>query len=227
MEYRILHKGAYPIVSCMLKRGEKMKAESDAMVAMSGNMEISGSMKGGFMGGLARKFLAGESFFFQEVAPKNGNGFVLFSHALPGEIADLELDGSHGFFVQKGGYLASETSVEVKTATQNLSKGLFSKEGFFILKLTGRGVVFLSSYGSIHPIKLEAGEEIVVDNGHLVAWPDNMYYNIEKSSNGWISSIMSGEALVCRFRGPGTVLIQTKNPRAFEAYIRGVVPPSN
>ena len=43
-------------------------------------------------------------------------------------------------------------------------------------------------------------------------------------SNGWVSSITSGECLVCRFKGPGTVLIQTRNPEGFKDWINTLVP---
>ena len=139
----------------------------------------------------------------------------------------MNLDGTYGMMVQKRGFLAAEESVQIDTAVQNLAQGFFSKEGFFVLKVHGRGTVFLSSYGAIHAINLAAGEEVVVDNGHLVAWPDYMNYKIEKASNGWLSSVMSGECLVCRFRGPGVVLIQTRNPSSFAGWIRSMVPSSN
>ena len=113
------------------------------------------------------------------------------------------------------------------TAVQNLMQGFFSREGFFVLNIRGRGTVFLSSFGAIHAINLAAGEEVIVDNGHLVAWPDYMSYHIEKASSGWISSMISGEALVCRFRGPGTILIQTRKPEGFQRWLMGMLPPSN
>jgi uncharacterized protein (TIGR00266 family) len=168
--------------------------------------------------------LAGESFFFQELIASRGPGEVLLGHPLPGGILDVELDGSYGLVVQKDGYLASTHGIQVDTKMQNLSKGLFSGEGFFVLNVTGRGTVFVSSYGVIHPVNLGAGEEVIIDNGHLVAWPDYMQYSIEKASSGWISSVTSGECLVCRFRGPGVVLIQTRNPSGFEAWIRSMIP---
>jgi uncharacterized protein (AIM24 family) len=84
--------------------------------------------------------------------------------------------------------------------------------------------VFLNSYGAIHAINLNDREEVIIDNGHLVAWPDSMDYHMEKASNGWISSITSGEGLVCRFRGPGTILIQTRNPKGFGSWIKKFVP---
>ena len=224
MKYEILHQDAFPVVRCDLNRGESLKAESDAMVAMSATLDIAGSMGGkGILGGLARKFLTGESFFLQRVTAARGSGSVLFGHPAPGGIVDVVLDGSYGLRVQKNGFLASEESIEVDTAMQNLAQGFLSREGLFVLNVRGRGVVFLSSFGAIHPINLNDGEEVIIDNGHLVAWPDYMNYKIEKASSGWFSSITSGESLVCRFRGPGTVLIQTRNPDAFSAWMKSMI----
>lgn len=227
MKYEILHGEAFPLVRCDLTQGEKIKAESDAMVAMSGTLDIKGTMDRNILGGLARRFLAGESFFFQEVFASRGPGSVLLGHAAPGGIIDVELDGSYSLRVQKDGFLASTQDIEVDTAVQNLAQGFFSREGFFVLNVHGRGTVFLSSFGAIHAINLNPGEEVVVDNGHLVAWPDYMQYRIEKASNGWVSSIISGECLVCRFQGPGVVLIQTRKPGAFAGWLQGMLPSSN
>ena len=226
MEYKILYQDAFPVVQCDLRQGESIKAESDAMVAMSATLDVTGNMEGGLLGGLARRMFTGESFLFQRLTAARGPGYALLGHPIPGGIIDVALDGSYGLMVQKGGFLAAEESVQVDTALQNLAQGFFSKEGFFVLNVRGRGTVFLSSYGAIHAINLAAGEEIVVDNGHLVAWPDYMNYKIEKASNGWISSVMSGECLVCRFRGPGPVLIQTRNPESFAGWVRGMMPSS-
>ena len=211
MEYKIIHEDAFPLVECKLQQGETLKAESDAMVSMTGNLDIRGSMDRNILGGLARRFLAGESFFFQTITASRGPGTVLLGHAAPGGIVDVELDGSYSLRVQKDGFLAGTSRIEVDTTIQNLTQGLFSREGFFV-----------------HAINLNPGEEVVIDNGHLVAWPDYMHYRIEKaSSNGWISSFVSGEGLVCRFTGPGVVLIQTRKPEAFSAWLRSMLPTSN
>ena len=227
MRYEILYPEAFPVVRFYLKRGEKIKAESDAMIAMSSTVDVEGKMEGGILSGLARKFLSGESMFFQELAANRGDGKVLIGHAQPGGIMDLELDGSYGLRIQKNGFLASTEDIQIDTHVQNLARGFLSGEGFFILNAKGRGTIFVASYGVIHAINLEDGEEVVIDNGHLVAWPDYMDYKIEKASGGWISSFTSGEMLVCRFRGPGVVLIQTRNPDAFKGWIQSMLPIGN
>lgn len=221
MNYEILYQDAFPIVKCNLRRGERIKAEADAMIGMSGTIDVTGGVEGGIMRGLTR-MLAGESFFFQHLTASRGDGEVLIGHSIPGSIIDVDLDGSYGLKVQKDGFLAATDSVQVDTKVQNLMRGMFSGEGLFILNITGRGTVFLSSYGAIHAINLAPGEEYIVDNGHLVAWADYMQYSIEKASSGWGNSIMSGECLVCRFRGPGIILIQTRNPRGFKNWLTGM-----
>lgn len=216
MRYEILYPEAFPVVECWLEHNESIKAESDAMIAMSPTLDVEGRMDGGILRGLARKFLSGESFFFQELIARRGAGKVIFGHTQIGGIMDVELDGSYGLMIQKNGFLASTQGIEIDAQMQNLTRGILSGEGFFVLKARGHGTIFVSSYGVIHPINLDEGEEVIVDNGHLVAWPDYMNYKIERASNGWISSLTSGEGAVCHFRGPGVVLIQTRNPNNFE-----------
>ncbi|MDR3354260.1 MAG: TIGR00266 family protein [Synergistaceae bacterium] len=218
MAYEILYGAAFPMIKYDLRHGEKLKAEADAMIAMSSTVDVTGGTEGGILRGLTR-MMAGEKFFFQYLTASRGPGQVLLAHSLPGGIIDVELDGSYGMRVQKDGFLAATEGIEINTKMQNLISGLFSGEGFFILHVSGKGTVFLSSYGAIHALNLAAGEEMVIDNGHLVAWADHMQYNIEKASNGWISSFMSGECLVCRFKGPGVVLIQTRNPTGLKGFI--------
>lgn len=223
MKYEILYQGAFPLVKIELEKGENVKAESGAMVSMTPNIELKGTVDGGLMRGLGR-MLSGEKFFFQELSATQGRGEVLLAPAAIGDVQAIELDGSYKLYVQKDGFLAGTNGIQVNTKMQNLMKGFLSGEGFFIVEISGSGTVFLSSYGAIHAVNLGPGEERIIDNGHLVAWPDYMNYTIEKASKGWISSITSGEAAVCRFRGEGVVLIQTRNPAGFASWIKTFLP---
>lgn len=225
MNYEIVYKGAFAMLKVKLNPSESIKAEMGAMVSMSPNIDLKGTTDGGIMRGLGR-MLSGETFFFQEMTANRGNGEVLLAPPSLGDIEAIELDGSYKLFVQKDGFLAGTSGIEVNTKMQNLGKGLLSGEGFFIVEISGRGTVFLSSYGAIHAVNLSQGEEVIIDNGHLVAWPSYMNYTIEKASKGWLSSIKSGEGLVCRFRGEGVVLIQTRNPAGFGAWLKKFIPGS-
>jgi len=219
----MLYEGSNAMLKVSLASGESIKAESGAMVSMSSTVDVEGKMEGGLFGGIGR-MLAGEKFFFQTLKANRGPGEVLLAPSYLGDIKPIELDGSVGYTIQKDGFFAGSDSLNVSTKMQNLAKGLFSGEGFFVMEVTGSGLLFVSSFGAIHELNLAPGEEIIIDNQHLVAWPSNVQYNIEKASGGWISSFTSGEGLVCRFRGPGKILIQTRNASSFGHWLGQYVP---
>lgn len=214
MQYEILGGDSYSAVRMTLGIGETVKAESNAMIAMSGGVQLKGKMDGGFGRAFSRMF-SGESFFMQQATAQRDGEWITFAGSAPGEILPLELDGSTQWAVQKNGFLAGGPGVDVSTKVQSLAKAMFSREGLFVVKIGGKGTVFLSDYGAIMPITLKEGEEVLVDNGHLLAWPTHMNYKITKGARGWVSAFTSGELLACRFRGPGTIYIQTRSARAF------------
>lgn len=225
MQFEILYPGVYSMIRAELQNGESIKAESGAMVSMSNTIDVEGKMEGGLMSGLARKLLTGESLFFQTLKATRGAGDVLLAPATPGDLCIIDLDGSTEYCVQKGGFMAAEESLTLATKAQNLTKGLFSGEGFFIQKISGRGKLVVSSFGAIHKVELKPGEVRVIDNGHLVAWPSTVTYDLEKASaSGWFSSITSGEGFVCKFKGPGHVYIQTRNARGFGEWVKQFIP---
>ncbi len=224
MQFKILYPGAFSTLEVSLKQGEAIKAESGAMITMTDTVDVESRLEKGLLGGLTRKLLTGETLFFQTLSAARGDGEVIMASAYPGEIHILELDGAEEYILQKDGFLAAEESVDISTKAQNLTKGLFSGEGFFIMRIGGQGKIAISTYGGIHKISLAPGETRVIDNNHMVAWSANANYKIEKASSGWISSFTSGEGLVCRIQGPGDVYIQTRNSPGFGSWLRQFIP---
>ena len=226
MKSDILYPGAFPMVRVQLAEGESLKAESGAMVSMSPTLDVESKMEGGLLKALSRKVLTGEHFFFQTLRATRGAGEALLAPTVPGEIVILELDGVNEYFVQKDGFLAGAQGLVIESKMQSFTRGLLGGEGFFILKIGGKGTLVLNSFGAIHLVELKPDEEYIVDNSHLVAWTATTSYTIEKASAGWIASFTSGEGFICRFRGPGIVYIQTRNPQSFGAWIRQFMPTS-
>lgn len=226
MKSEILYPGAFPMARVELASGESVKAESGAMVACSPTVDVESKMEGGFLGALSRKMLSGEKFFFQTLRATRGAGEVLLAPTVPGDIVVLDMDGVNEYLVQKDGFLAGSETIAIESRMQNLSRGLLGGEGFFILRISGSGQLLLNSFGAVHKVELKPDQEYIVDNSHLVAWTATTSYNIEKAAAGWIASFTSGEGFVCRFRGPGVVYIQSRNPGGFGNWIRQFIPVS-
>jgi uncharacterized protein (TIGR00266 family) len=190
------------------------------MVSMSAGIEIETKMKGGLFGALKKSVLGGESFFTNTFRAAEA-GEVCFAPALPGDLAVVELTGP-ALLAQSGAYVASSPEVVVDTKWGG-AKTFISKEGLFLLKLTGTGKVFLSSYGAIHEVQLSAGQKYVVDTGHVVAFDESVRYDV-KRVGGLKSTLFSGEGLVCELTGPGRVLIQTRSEDAFLSWLAPRLP---
>ncbi|VVB91702.1 Mitochondrial biogenesis AIM24 [uncultured archaeon] len=83
------------------------------------------------------------------------------------------------------------------------TKSFFSREELFLLKMSGTGDAFISSFGAIHEVKMK-GESFTIDTGHMVAFTEGLDYSV-KRVGGLKSSIFSGEGLVAEFKGTGTL----------------------
>lgn len=224
MKCDIIGDSAFPLIRAELKKGESIKAESGAMVAMSDGLKLTGKADGGIGKAIGRWF-SKESFFLQNIEAAESDGWALLAGCTPGEIAAVDVAAGKHLSVQKGGFLAGTPGIEVSTKVQSLGKGLMSGEGFFIVKIGGQGTVYLATYGSIYPVDIAAGKSVLIDNAHLVAWDADMKYDITKGASSWMGAMFTtGEGLACRFYGPGRVLIQTRNPRELGSWLFPFLP---
>ncbi|MFT8384107.1 MAG: AIM24 family protein, partial [Lacticaseibacillus paracasei] len=71
---------------------------------------------------------------------------------------------------------------------------------------------------------LDGSHEYVIDNSHVVAWDSKLNYNIQPASG--IIGFTTGEGLVNRFSGSGTVYIQTRNIEALANLVQPFLPSS-
>ena len=215
VSWTVLDEGSFASIRARLPPNTSLKTETDAVVSMSGGLEVSGHMTGGIIGSIARLFFSNESFFTTLVKnDSESNGDVLLAPSDPGGICLHRLGPGDSIMLTKGSYVASDNSVEVNTVTQReVVNSLLSGTGPFLMKASGRGIVAIASYGSIHKYTLLAGERRMVDNGHLAAWTADMSWQVKMVSRSVWGSVSSGEGLMCEFIGPGTVYIQSHKAR--------------
>lgn len=204
-DFSILGAPDYAFLEVKVPANQTIKVEASAMATMDTNLE----MKTKFKGGLSR-FLSGESIFINEFTAKGAAGTIGIAPASPGDLRHLHLSGSDTVYLQSSAFLASGMGVNVESKWQGFTKGFFSGEGLFLIRCTGQGDLFFNSYGAILPITVT--DNYVVDTGNIVAFTGGLDYEI-KSIGGMKSLFLSGEGLVAKFRGQGTVWIQTKKLR--------------
>ena len=213
MKYEILGKPDFPCVKITLNDGESVVAEAGAMVAMSPTVSIKTEARGGLLQAAKRSLLGGESFFVNTFSAAGGAGEVYFSPASMGDLEQLALD-NQDLIMSKGAFVCSSPGIIIDSKWGGF-KAMFAGEGLFFLKASGKGDIFFSSFGAIH--RVDVSGEYIVDTGHIVAFDPSLNYSIEKIG-GLKSLFLSGEGLVCRFKGSGKLYIQTRNQNSFAAW---------
>jgi uncharacterized protein (TIGR00266 family) len=218
MKYEIKYEPSYAMLVLDLEAGESIVGEAGAMTYMSPNIEVQTRMRErGILGTIGLTILGGQSFFVNDYVATGGPGQLALGAAPVGDIQVLKLEPGKGFIVQKASYLANTDNIELDVKWEGFEKGLFG-QGLFMIKTYGRGDLFLNTFGALDRHELGPGEELVVDNFHLVAFSDSCDYDVRKFG-GWKETILSGEGFVTHIRGPGEVYIQTKNLREFVDWI--------
>ncbi|KAI1620864.1 tryptophan RNA-binding attenuator protein-like domain-containing protein [Exophiala viscosa] len=210
--YRISHRDTNSIITVQLAMGCPITAKPGAMIAMSPSITLKGAIKFS-----VKKLLIGGEMAHSTFT---GPGELLLAPSTLGDISILRMSGNETWSVGRDAFLACTQGVIKEYKNQGLSKAMFSGEGLFVYKISGTGLMWVSSFGAILKKELVEGERYIIDNGHLIAW--NCKYVLERvASGGIISGLSSGEGLVCKFTGPGTVYMQTRNAAAFSAYMSG------
>ncbi|MGA1864665.1 MAG: TIGR00266 family protein [bacterium] len=199
------------IIEIGLDPCEGVRAEAGAMMYMEDGIEMQTSTDGGLFRGFKR-MITGESFFITTFLYNGrGKGHVAFGAPYPGKIIPLDLDTLGGrFLCQKDAFLCAARGIEIEVAfTKRIGAGLFGGEGFILQRLEGEGLAFVHAGGTIIKKELQAGENIRVDTGCLVAFSPSVDYDIQ-FVGGFKNSLFGGEGLfLARLTGPGLVYLQS------------------
>ena len=208
MEYTI-EGGTLPVVICQLSSGEAMITERGSMSWMSPNMQMETTTGGGLGKALGRMF-AGEALFQNRYTAQGGPGMIAFASSFPGSIRPFSIAPGREIILQKSGFLAAESSVELSVFFQKkLGSGFFGGEGFIMQRLSGHGLAFAEFDGHVVEYDLAPGQSIVVDTGYLAAMDATCAMDIQVVP-GVKNMFFGGEGVFNTVvTGPGKVYLQT------------------
>jgi len=195
----------YGMITVTIPRGKTLRVEHGAMAFMDSSVEM--HTKAG--GGLGR-MLSGEGLFINEFTAPEADAEIGIAPPIPGDVDHMYLEND-GMFLQSAAFVASAPEISVDARFEGF-RGFFSGEGLFLMKCEGTGDLWFNTFGGI--IEIDVTDTYVVDTGHVVAFSDTLSYEVQPVG-GLKSLFLSGEGLVSRFSGSGTIWIQTKKSPAF------------
>lgn len=139
--YRISHRDSNTILTIQLAVGCPLQAKPGVMVAMSHSITLRGNIKFSMKKLVAGAELASSTFV--------GPGELLLAPPMLGDVTSLRLTGKETWSVGQDAYLASTQGVIKDYKRQGLSKAIFSGEGLYVYKISGTGLLWLTSFGAI------------------------------------------------------------------------------
>ncbi len=122
----------------------------------------------------------------------------------------MEISSNGGVGKAIGRMFAGEATIELSVHfNKRLGAGLFGGEGFILQKVSGSGIAFAEFDGHVVEYDLDAGQQIVVDTGHLAAMDASCSMDIQ-TVKGAKNVLFGGEGLfLTNITGPGRVWLQT------------------
>lgn len=139
--YRISHRDSNSIVTVQLAMGCPLTAKPGAMIAMSPSI----TLKGAFKFSVKKLLIGGEMAHSTFTGP----GELLLAPSTLGDISMLRLGGSDTWNVGRDAFLACTQGVIKEYKNQGLGKAMFSGEGMFVYRISGTGLLWMSTFGAI------------------------------------------------------------------------------
>lgn len=212
-----------PVVICELEGGETMITEGGGMAWMSPNMKMETSTNGGVGKAFGRMF-SGEAMFQNNYTAVGGAGMIAFASSFPGSIRAFQISPGNEMVFQKSAFLAGEAGVDVSIFfNKKVGAGFFGGEGFIMQKFSGNGTVFAEFDGHVVEYELQAGQQIVVDTGHLAGMTASCKMEI-RTVPGVKNMIFGGEGFFNTVvTGPGRIWLQTMPISNVAAVLRNYI----
>ncbi len=196
-------------VEVTLNQGESVYTEAGGMSWMTANIEMTTDMRGGLMGALKRA-VAGESLFVTHYGCNSGTGFVTFTTETPGKIIPIELAEGQSMVCQRDSFMVAEEGVDIEIHMhKRLGAALFGGEGLVLQRITGPGTAFFELSGEIVEYKLEAGQQLKIDPGHIAMMDPTVDFDVSMV-RGITNIFLGGEGLfLATVTGPGRIWLQS------------------
>jgi uncharacterized protein (AIM24 family) len=188
-----------------VKLNGRVWAKAGSMVAYQGSVNFSrqGMMEQG-LGNLLKKAISGEGM---QLMKMEGAGRVYVADAGK-KITLLRLAGE-SIYVNGNDVLAFEDGIQSDITMMKRMAGMLSG-GLFNMKLTGNGVVAITSHYEPLTLRVGAGAGAVfTDPNATVAWSGGLSPEIVTNiSLGTLLGRGSGESIQLKFQGEGWVVVQ-------------------
>jgi len=200
--YEIIKGDGYPYVRFSFEdENEKLLASQGTFFMKTKNITFRSRMANGFKKAMSR-FFSGENFFLNEYKLKDkptNKEYLQLSIDNPGQVMVKILEPGESYYISPRNFLACSRNLKVSAKVQvsRIVDGQLLMTSF-INETDKPGHIFIQAYVSIEEKRLKKGEEIQIDNSHVLSYDKHSKIQISKISN-LRGFIFGGEGLTYKF----------------------------
>lgn len=208
IKYRI-HGTVQQTVIVDLQPNQTIFSDAGGMSWMSAAVDMN-THTGGGLGGMVKRAFSGATLFIIDFTATRGAGQVAFAADFPGKIVAFELDPGESLIMHKHSFICAEKSVTLDiTFTRKLGAGLVGGEGFILQKVTGPGIVFAELDGDAVEYRLNAGDTMRIEPGHIAMFDPSVTFDITRIK-GIKNMLFGGEGIFLgTLTGPGRIWLHS------------------
>lgn len=207
LAYRILGT-SLPALELTLGAGQRVYAETRSLGWMSDEVQMQTPVANSPWAMLGRA-ASGMTPLITEFFVENGQGLLALTTRTPGSILPLSVDSDRSYVLQRGAFLAAQTSVTLAPSfQQNLGTIFFGGEGFVLQHVSGSGQVFAQIDGEVAEHQLEPGKSLWVDPGSIAVFELSVDFRLSRVE-GVANVLFSQGLFLAELRGSGSVWLQT------------------
>ncbi len=192
-----------------LAPGQTIFSDAGGMSWMSSTVQMD-THSGGGLGGMVKRAFSGATLFVIDFTAPGGAGHVAFASDFPGKIVPFDLNAGESMIMHKHAFVCAEKSVQLDiTFTRKLGAGLVGGEGFILQKVTGPGLVFAELDGDAVEYRLQAGEVMKIEPGHIAMFEPTVTFDITRIQ-GIKNMLFGGEGIFLgTLTGPGRIWLHS------------------
>lgn len=216
--YQIKGRPAFAFGDIWLQNGQRVIADTKALLWMDSGLDVKTSIKGGICSGIMRS-CSGESCCLNTYVGTSANQKVTVGFELPGDIMAFGVTNEHGWVFTYDAFIAGTDNLIISSRFSSCCACTCGDESVFLttarVKKEELGVILAGSYGMIERHDIPEGQTLLVSKGLFFAARDDASLDvglIGQECCGLLNLGCTGGGIVYRFHGPTVVYTQSKSP---------------
>ncbi|MFN5515062.1 MAG: TIGR00266 family protein [Cyanobacteriota bacterium] len=226
INFTVDNESCYGVLALELTAGKSVLVDASAFLAKDSSVTLMTRLQGGLLQNLKNE-VGYDVLFLNQFSADDKPGHLILAPALPGDIHHHYLTPGKGIFLQSAHFLACKPTVQIDPTFADMTRFL-NASGNALLRLSGEGDLWFSSYGGLLDLSLTREGGWWLNPDYIVAFEETLRYHIRYeegfSADSLKGNYLGGKGRLCQLWGEGKIWLQSRQDNSFLNYMTAFMP---